>query len=73
MDENGDSGVNPQDLNDTASAYYNAMITNGRIPGRVSGGPLDGLHRFEIELDGVTYWITKYGVLEPALLELFEE
>jgi hypothetical protein len=55
----------PQDTNETARAYYNAMIMNGRIPNKVAGGPLDGLRHFEIQLDGVTYWITAYGMLDP--------
>ena len=68
-DNAGDLGFDIEDMNDTAHAYYDVMIANGRIPSEVSGGPLDGIRHFEISLDGTIYWITEYGILDPARLE----
>lgn len=55
----------PEGMDSTARDYYLVMLTNGRIPQRVSGGKFDGLAYFEIELDGVTYWITEQGIFYP--------
>ncbi len=55
----------PEAMDSTARDYYLVMLTNGRIPQRVAGGRLDGLHYFEIELDSVTYWITEQGIFYP--------
>jgi hypothetical protein len=68
-DDVGNLGFDIEDMNSTAQAYYDVMIANGRTPSEVSGGPLDGALHFEIELDGTAYWITKYGILDPAELE----
>lgn len=58
-------------VNETASRYYQAMLKNGRVPERVSGGPFDGLLHFKIDLDGKTYWITQSGMLDPELVDRF--
>jgi hypothetical protein len=55
----------PEGMESTARAYYLCMLTNGRIPLTLTGGPLDGLNYFEIELDNMPYWVTEHGIFYP--------
>ena len=53
------------DLHQTARDYFLVMIVNGKVPTKVSGGPLDGLKYFVTEIDGCEYWVTEKGLFDP--------
>ena len=53
------------DIDETARAFFVAKIANGRVAQAVVGGEHDGLLYFPTEIDGVTYWLTEYGLMPP--------
>ncbi|MCE5192047.1 MAG: hypothetical protein LLG08_09875 [Actinomycetia bacterium] len=55
-----------EELTNTARDFYLCRIINGAIPEVWSGGLLDGLGYFPLELDGVHYLLTEDGLFTPT-------
>lgn len=53
------------DIHEDARRWFALKRAKGEEPTQLVGGPLDGLDYYEIDLDGVRYWITKAGLLDP--------
>jgi len=53
------------DIHSTATHWYALKIAKGEQPLTIHGGHLDGVPYFEIELDGVYYWLTERGLFDP--------
>ncbi len=59
-----DASVDPiSDIDETAKAFFLAKVVNGSQPEVVVGGEQDGLRYFPTVIDGVTYWLTEYGLM----------
>ena len=53
------------DIRSTAAKWYALKIAKGEQPLTIHGGQLDCVPYFEIELDGVCYWLTDRGLSDP--------
>jgi len=54
-----------EDIHATSRLWYAAKQAAGEAPMTIVGGDLDGLDYYEVEVDGVTYWITDVGIFDP--------
>jgi hypothetical protein len=53
------------DVDETAKAFFLAKTANGKKPQVVVGGEHDGLRYFPTNIEGVTYWLTEFGLMPP--------
>jgi hypothetical protein len=52
-------------IHQTARRWYLVKAAKGEEPRTVLGGALDGLHYYQVEVDGVYYWLTEVGLFTP--------
>jgi hypothetical protein len=61
------------EIDETAIAWFEIAVSNGRAPSVVMGGPFDGLRYFRERLDGVDYLVSEIGLLNPNDPRLLSE
>jgi hypothetical protein len=56
-----------RDIHSTARAFFHVMIVNCAAPDTITGGKLDGLRYFVVEIDGEDYCLTEHGLFTPSI------